>query len=231
MRTITFVTQKGGTGKTTIAMSLAVAAQEAGETVAVLDLDVQESAYLWGQKRQQQAETAEKKGKTEDAERLDRMHVQKFPLHRIAEIAPLVKSLKDFSLVVIDTPGVDSTITHHAMKAADLCLLPLQPSVMEAEAMRPTLTALIDGKIPYAMILNRCLTQPGNTRASQMANQLRKHGIFAEPLIHGLTDFQDAMGRGLGVTEYNAKGTAAHQIRELWTTVNAMTKTVNKGQK
>ena len=43
MRTITLVTQKGGTGKTTLAASLALAAMEAGETVALFDLDPQKS--------------------------------------------------------------------------------------------------------------------------------------------------------------------------------------------
>src|SRR3954465_8258462 len=52
MRTITLVTQKGGTGKTTLASSLALAAMEAGETVALFDLDPQKSLLGWGDKRE-----------------------------------------------------------------------------------------------------------------------------------------------------------------------------------
>jgi chromosome partitioning protein len=52
MRTLTLVTQKGGTGKTTLATSLAVAAMEAGETVALFDLDPQRSLVGWGDKRE-----------------------------------------------------------------------------------------------------------------------------------------------------------------------------------
>lgn len=51
MRIIAFVTQKGGTGKSTLAASLAVAAGEAGERVAALDLDPQASLSHWGERR------------------------------------------------------------------------------------------------------------------------------------------------------------------------------------
>jgi chromosome partitioning protein len=48
MRTIAFLTQKGGAGKTTLAASLAAAAVHAGETVIALDLDPQASLLRWG---------------------------------------------------------------------------------------------------------------------------------------------------------------------------------------
>ena len=52
MRSIAFVTQKGGSGKTTLAASLAVAAADAGERVITLDLDPQASLVRWGERRQ-----------------------------------------------------------------------------------------------------------------------------------------------------------------------------------
>lgn len=91
MRIITFVTQKGGTGKTTLATSLAVAAIEAGETVAVLDLDPQLTTSEWGKDRDRAHAKAEKAGNTADAERLASPHVQPFPMARIAELPALVR--------------------------------------------------------------------------------------------------------------------------------------------
>ena len=51
MRTIAFITQKGGAGKTTLAASVAVAAAGAGEKVIAFDLDVQASLVRWGERR------------------------------------------------------------------------------------------------------------------------------------------------------------------------------------
>ena len=52
MRTIAFLTQKGGAGKTTLAASLAAAAAHAGERVIALDLDPQASLLRWGRYRE-----------------------------------------------------------------------------------------------------------------------------------------------------------------------------------
>ena len=55
MQTLSFIAQKGGTGKTTLAVSLAVAAQAAGRTVLIIDLDPQASACKWGDRRPEDA--------------------------------------------------------------------------------------------------------------------------------------------------------------------------------
>ncbi|MFY9899476.1 MAG: ParA family protein, partial [Xanthobacteraceae bacterium] len=52
MRTIAFLTQKGGAGKTTLAASLAEVAASTGERVIALDLDPQQSLVRWGKRRE-----------------------------------------------------------------------------------------------------------------------------------------------------------------------------------
>ena len=52
MRTIAFLTQKGGAGKTTLAASLAEVAASTGETVIALDLDPQQSLVRWAKRRE-----------------------------------------------------------------------------------------------------------------------------------------------------------------------------------
>lgn len=52
MHIITLAAQKGGVGKTTLAVNLAVAAQAAGIKTALFDLDPQESATAWSERRE-----------------------------------------------------------------------------------------------------------------------------------------------------------------------------------
>ena len=219
MRTLTLVTQKGGTGKTTLATSLAVAAMEAGETVALFDLDPQRSLVGWGDKREKAKARAEK---AELAARLDAPHVQQFPMNRVAEMPALIRSLKGFSLVILDTPGADTTATHLAMEAATLCLVPMRPTRIEADAVMPTVQALLRGKNPFAFILNQCSTIPNNNRAAEMAAGLRSLGVLAEPLICQRADYQDAYAVGQGVTEYAPKSKAAEEMRALWLSVDEL---------
>ena len=48
MKTVAILSRKGGTGKTTIATNLSIAAEKAGHTIALIDLDPQTSAAKWG---------------------------------------------------------------------------------------------------------------------------------------------------------------------------------------
>ena len=57
MQTLSLIAQKGGTGKTTLALSLAVAAEAAGKTTLIIDLDPQASACKWGDRRTGEAPT------------------------------------------------------------------------------------------------------------------------------------------------------------------------------
>lgn len=202
MRIITFVTQKGGAGKTTLATSLAVAAQEAGETVALIDLDMQASSSAWGEQRYDGgAETP---------------RVEQFPADRIAELPSLIRSLSGFTTVILDTRGADDTASHRAMEAATLCLVPVMPTKVDGRAIRPTVSALMRGSTPFAFVLNQC--QPGlrTGRASEMAAGLEASGHLADPWISRLVDYQDAYAAGKGVTEYAPESRAAQEMRQLW---------------
>lgn len=209
MRTLTLVTQKGGTGKTTLATSLAVAATEAGESVVLLDLDPQGSLMAWGSFR---------------GEERPAPVVERFPANRIAELPAMIAGLKNFSLVILDTPGADNTATHKAMDAATMCLVPLRPTRLDAHAVRATVQAVLKGKTPFAFILNQCPTIPNSPRANEMAAGLATMGILALPKVCQRSDYQDAFAAGLGVTEYAPAGRAAEEMRQLWQWVNRETK-------
>ncbi len=94
MRIITLVTQKGGSGKTTLAACLAVAASEAGERAIALDLDPQQSLWKWDEER---------KAETPAVDKLDPT--------QLTQLSAIVKALdgQGFTLAVLDTAGVTQT--------------------------------------------------------------------------------------------------------------------------
>ncbi|EYR79534.1 MULTISPECIES: AAA family ATPase [Rhizobiaceae] len=205
MRIITLVTQKGGTGKTTIATSLAVAAHDAGEKVLALDLDPQGSLNAWGNLRE-----------------ADFPHVELVPANIVADLPKLLEGVKaqGFTLTILDTAGADNPTTHLAMQAADLCLVPLRPTSIDGNAVMPTTQALQRLSKPFAFVLSQCSTIPRNSRAAEMAAGLRTLGVLAEPFICQRADYQDAYAAGQGVTERDPNGKAAQEMRDLWQWAN-----------
>lgn len=202
MRTITLVTQKGGSGKTTITASLAVAAAEAGEKVVALDLDPQGSLAAWGDNR------------TEEAPAVDRLGAD-----RLAELPQILAALGEqgFTLAVLDTAGVASTGGNLAMQAADLALIPARPSRLDLQATMPTIETLmrLGMRDRFAFVLNQC-PAGRSARTSEAASGLGMFGVLAEPALTQRADHQDALAAGKGVTEYAPEGKAADELRALW---------------
>lgn len=213
MRTIALVTQKGGTGKTTLAVSLAIAAQEAGEKVLALDLDPQGSLAAWGDMRGDSGP-----------------HVEKVPAAQVAALAKTIGGLggKGFSLTILDTAGADNPTTHAAMQAADLCLIPIRPTRLDGLAVAPTVQAVARLGRPFAFVLTQCSTIPRNSRAAEMAAGLETLGMLAEPSIAQRADHQDAFAAGQGVTEYAPTSKAAEEVRQLWQWINTRMKGTKK---
>ncbi len=123
MRTIAFVSQKGGSGKSTIASSLAVAAREAEEKVCVVDMDPQGSLASWARTRA-----------AGDIEVI---------ASGAARLPDLLASLerKGVTLAILDTPGAEGAASSAAMRAADLNIVPSRPSLFDLWASARTRTA------------------------------------------------------------------------------------------
>jgi chromosome partitioning protein len=206
MRTIAFVTQKGGSGKSTLCISLAVAAQEAGHTVCILEMDRQATASDWVSNR-----TAE----GPEVAQIDAARLQ-------AVVEQLRKS--GYNYVFIDTPGVDNPGTVSAMRAADLCLVPCRPTPADLRAFKPTLGALQRLEKPFAFVLNQ--TPPKSYRVRDTAEGLAVLGLISPVNVVMRNDHQDAIGMGQGVTEFNPTGPAAGEIRRLWDWVESRTKAI-----
>ena len=190
-------TQKGGSGKSTLATGLAVAAIEAGQRVGVIETDPQGTVSKWGRRR------------THLEPRIARVSL---PI----EVERACQSLRrdGYTLAIIDTAPTDNALSAGAFKVADLCLIPARPSPADIEAALPTLDTIRKLDKPFAFVLNQ--TPARSFRLSEAAAALNAVGALALPYIVQRNDHQDALGTGLGVTEFAPDGKAAEEIRGLW---------------
>jgi len=205
MRTIALLTQKGGTGKTTLAALLAVAAAEAGERVIALDLDPQGSLARWAERRA--AAKVANKVMVEALER-DRLPRLRAILDGLASVG--------FTLAIFDTAGADSGTVRQVADVADICLLPARPTRLDVEATAATFRAVFLAKRKAAFVLNQCPPTYRSSRASEAAKGLTGLGVLADPLLSSRMDYQDAIAGGLGAAEYARGGRAAQEIDTLW---------------
>jgi chromosome partitioning protein len=204
MKVISLVTQKGGSGKSTLCVSLAVAAKEAGHSVCILESDKQATATQWSQARSgQPPEVAQV-----TADRLDGV------IERLQGAS--------FNFVFIDTPGVDSPGTHAVIRISDLCLIPCRPTPADLRSVSPTLAAIHRLEVPFAFVLNQ--TPPKGFRVRDTSEGLKVLGMLADVAVVARTDHQDAIGAGQGVTEFNSEGPAAAEIRRLWAWIDNRTR-------
>jgi chromosome partitioning protein len=197
MKTIAFLTQKGGTGKTTLAASVGVAAHEAGERVFLVDLDPQGSLASWGDRRQVEAPAVDKIS----------------PDKLSAALMGLEKA--GYTLAVIDTQGVDTAATAAAMRSADLSIIPARPSALDIEAARPTMASLDRLRRPFVIVLNQ-IPAGRSGRIQDASRALALLGVLAPTNIVQRNDHQDAIAYGLGVTEHDPQGKAAEEVRRFW---------------
>lgn len=201
MRTIAFINQKGGTGKSTLAACLAVAAREAGERVFLIDMDPQKSLLKWGHRRRD----------------------KEVPVEAVSETKlPSVLSALGrgrVSLVLIDTPATDSPASEAAMAASDLCIIPARPTIFDIWSSESTRGKLKTLGREYAFALTQCSPMPENARVRDGAAALEAMGALLQPFVCARVDYQEAARQGLGVTEIASDGKAADEIRQLWQSV------------
>ena len=205
MRTVAFLTNKGGAGKTTLAASLAVAAAEGGEKVIALDLDPQASLLRWGERR-------------EVAKVSNKLVIEPVEGERLPRLRAILEGLAavGFTLAIFDTAGADNAAARFLAEVADLCLLPARPTRLDVDATAATFRAVFLAKRKAAFVLNQCPPVYRSSRASGSAKDLTSLGVLAEPMLSARMDFQDAISAGLGVTEYAREGRAAQEIEALW---------------
>ena len=212
MKVISFVSQKGGSGKTTLAVSCAVAAQSAGQKVVIFDMDPQASAEAWYQTRE------------EETPNLVRVTSQQL------EEAVTRAEGAGFELIFIDTAGRDEPTTAAAIRASDLCIIPCRPTPADMKATPATIATINRlEKAAAAFVLSQ--TPARGYRIREAEHGLRVLGLVAPAKTVLRNAYQDAFGSGMGVTEFEPEGKAAAEIREIWTWIEKKLSKVGQNAK
>lgn len=198
MRTIAILSNKGGSGKTTLSLNLAVTAIQNGKAVAVFDLDPQVSASGWKDSRED-----------------DDPVVIAVPYARLPQALETARK-GGVDLALIDTPPSTEQPSMAAARAADLILIPCRPGILDIRAIGITAEAVkVTGKPAY-VILNTLPVQA--SRVVEDATQaIAEHGLPVAPVVlHQRASYSHALTIGQTVQEYEPEGKAAEEIRQLW---------------
>ena len=196
---ITILAQKGGTGKTTLTVSLAVAAYKAGLSVAVFDLDSQATAAKWDDRREASEPV------------VISMQPERLPHY-------LDKAQQGGAdLVVIDTPPRLDPTAYAAVEAADIVLVPCLPAINDLETLDATMRLIrIAGGRQTFVVLNS--VPPRGQKPQQAQDIVEAKGIPLAPVMLGnRVAFPDSAALGLSPQEYEPTGKAAAEIEELFT--------------
>ena len=197
MRTIALLTQKGGSGKSTLSASMAVEMQARGETVFLVDMDPQRSLATWARGRSDRRLAGAAVGSE--------------------QLGDVLATLQDrgVTLAIIDTPASLSATTDAAVMAADLIILPVRPTAFDIWSCEATWHRIRDLGKDCAFVLNQCSTLQASRRVRDSAAALEAMGGLLTPMITSRVEYQDAIQRGLGPTELDPTGPAAEEIRQL----------------
>ena len=197
MYTVTIIAQKGGAGKTTIAINLSVAAEACGWRTALVDLDPQSSAAGWGGQRKDQFPA-----------------VAAVPAARLDDALGAARG-NGFRLAVIDTAPHSEASALAATRAADLALVPLRPAVLDLRAVGATADICALAGASGAVVLNHVPAR--GPLAAQAAEAVSEGGLELAPCRLGArVAFQHSLTRGLGVLEHEPRGKAAAEVAALF---------------
>jgi len=198
MKVISLVCQKGGTSKTTTAINLAVEAMAYGLEVVLIDLDPQVSACDWKDIRGEEP-----------------------PVVAATPVPHLERTLtaaadNGADLAIIDTAGRTNDAAAAAARAADLVLVPLQPSLIDLKTLGATLEIVrLAGGKPTLAILSR--VRSAGTRHEDTTAWLQSQGVEVCPAMLGeRVTYQDAYAQGQAVSEAEPGGKAAQEIRQVY---------------
>jgi chromosome partitioning protein len=202
LKTIVITSQKGGSGKTTLAAHLAVEAEAKGDGPAwVIDTDKQATLSQWHERREDEA-----------PQRLE------VPFARLA--AGLQKLAEQgAAYCFVDTAPTISEQSAIVLKLADLVLIPVRPSPADLWAVSETVELVKAAGRPFLFVITQAKPQASIT--AQAVAALSQHGRVAQSFVADRVPYAVAMTGGRTAPELSATSPAAAEIAGLWTDVKS----------
>ena len=202
MKTLGIIAQKGGSGKTTLSIHLAVRAGIAGLKVLLVDTDPQSSATAWWRRRHEGMPAL---------------------IQSRGELLPEMlrtAGQQHYDLVVIDTAPHSSGEAEATARLSDQVYIPTRPAILDLDAISVS-TELITGTgVKAKIVLNACPppTRHGEPHIVSEARQaLKTYGIPVSGVaISQRAAFSHALIDGHAVSEFERSGKAASEIDGLW---------------
>ena len=200
MKTVAIISQKGGAGKTTLALNLAGAAEVSGLQTVIVDLDPQASAKSWHDQRNGEAPV-----------------VISSHASRLSEVIHTATK-HGVHLCIIDTAPHSEATALAAARAADLVLIPCRPAVFDLRAIASSVDLAQIAKKPALIVINAA--PPRGPLADQAAKAIQVYRVpIAEFRITQRIAFVHSLTAGKTVLEYEANGAAAREIMKLSTLI------------
>jgi len=194
---------KGGTGKSTLGVNLAVAAHYSGLKTVIFDTDLdgdagQQSCVHWAKARDP---------------KLAGPIVRRVNLARIAEAVAWAER-NGFEFIVIDTAGRDMLGMKRAVDLADFMLTPSQPSPLDLKATEPIRRLWGVSSTPGSIVLNLIIRE-NLPRTQHYVDRYAETGAVLPAVVGRRVQYVDAMEKGLGVSEHRPGDIGDREMRKL----------------
>ena len=201
MNVISLLAQKGGVGKTTLSIHLAVQAHLEGKKAALVDIDPQGSLSTWSLRREQQRGAEQPTVLQAEPDRLE-------------EVLSLCRD-HSFDYVFVDTLPRVETSAAVATRLSDIAVIPTGPSARDIEAIGPSVELAQSLETTAVIVVNR--GRPGSSVNAQALTVLEDYGVpVCQFPIMNRAIFQDSDIDGGTAMEHEPKGKASMEIELVW---------------
>lgn len=205
MKTIVIANQKGGSGKSTVTVHLAAAAELAGDGPVILsDTDPQGSAGDWFNQRRRAG-----------------LETPRYSPLSLGDVSTKIRALDQAGAeyLFIDTAPSIGSVNAELFAVADLILIPLNPTPADLRALVKGLPLIKQSGRPFSFLLARVRANLKNNDGAAMA--LHSLGLLLPTRMHERVIYSETFAHGKTALEIDPQGVAAQEISELWATVKA----------